>query len=64
MVMIDRSEVSRALAKAIAFKQCGKDEMANHWAAELVRLLDCADIVAPHYARVWQGVNAGAVRLV
>jgi len=23
--MIDRSEVNRALAKAIAYKQCGKD---------------------------------------
>jgi len=26
---IDRSEVSRALAKAIAYKQCGKDRDAE-----------------------------------
>ena len=26
--MIDRSEVSRSLAKAIAYKQCGKDREA------------------------------------
>lgn len=43
--MIDRSEVSRAVAKAIAFKQCGKDADAESWARELVRLLQCADIL-------------------
>jgi hypothetical protein len=47
--MIDRSEVSRALAKAIAFKQCGKDRQAEAWAAELVRLLECAAIIDPDY---------------
>lgn len=45
--MIDRSEVNRALAKAIAFKQCGKDAQAEAWAAELVRLLECAAILDP-----------------
>lgn len=43
--MIDRSEVSRALAKAIAFKQCGKDREAELWAYRLVELLECADIL-------------------
>ena len=43
--MIDRSEVSRALAKAIAYKQCNKQAEAEKWAAELVRLLECADIL-------------------
>lgn len=43
--MIDRSEVSRALAKAIAFKQCGKDEQAKEWARELIKLLELADIL-------------------
>ena len=43
--MIDRSEVARAVAKAIAFKQCGKDAEAANWARELVRLLECADIL-------------------
>jgi len=43
--MIDRSEVSRAMAKAIAYKQCGKDADAANWARELVRLLECAEIL-------------------
>ncbi len=43
--MIDRSEVSRALAKAIAYKQCGKDRDAEEWAIKLVRLLECANIL-------------------
>jgi hypothetical protein len=42
---IDRSEVNRALAKAIAFKNCGKDETAAEWAVRLVRLLECAEIL-------------------
>ena len=43
--MIDRSEVSRALAKAIAYKQCGKDLEAERWAKILVQLLECANIL-------------------
>lgn len=43
--MIDRSEVSRALAKAIAYKNCGKDREACEWARELVKLLECAEIL-------------------
>lgn len=43
--MIDRSEVSRALAKAIAYKQCGKQTQACEWARELVRILECAEIL-------------------
>ena len=43
--MIDRSEASRAMAKAIAYKQCGKDSDAAKWARELVRILQCADIL-------------------
>lgn len=42
---MDRSEIYRALAKAIAFKQCGKQTEAERWAAELVRALECADIL-------------------
>jgi hypothetical protein len=45
--MIDRSEVSRALAKALAFKQCGKDREAERWARRLVELLECARILKP-----------------
>lgn len=43
--MLDRSEISRALAKAIALKQSGKDKEAERWARELVNLLECADIL-------------------
>lgn len=45
-VVIDRPATARALAKAIAFKQCGKDRDAAEWARELVRLLQCAEILA------------------
>jgi hypothetical protein len=44
---MDRSEISRALAKAIAYKQCGKDDDAREWARKLVELLECAEILAP-----------------
>jgi hypothetical protein len=47
--MIDRVAVNRALAKALAYKQCGKDREALDWAAELVRLLECGDILRPGY---------------
>lgn len=44
---MDRSEINRALAKAIAYKQCGKHEEANLWAARLIGLLECAEIIDP-----------------
>ncbi len=50
--MIDRSEVNRALAKAIAYKNCGKQDAAEQWAAELVRLLECADILSGNSVNV------------
>jgi len=43
--MIDRSEVNRALAKAIAYKQCGKDRDAEAWARRLVELLELSNIL-------------------
>lgn len=43
--MIDRVEVSRALAKAIAYKECGKDRAAAAWAAQLVELLESSAIL-------------------
>lgn len=43
---INRSEVARAMAKAIAYKQCGKDAEAASWARQLVKLLECAEILA------------------
>lgn len=42
---INRSEVSRSLAKAIAYKNCGKDQEANEWARKLVEQLKCSDIL-------------------
>jgi hypothetical protein len=43
--MLNRSEIARALAKAIAYKQCGKDLLAEEWAIKLVKLLECANIL-------------------
>ena len=43
--MVDRSEAAKAMAKAIAYKQCGKDADAAQWARELVRILECAEIL-------------------
>ena len=43
--MIDRAEASRALAKAIAFKTCGKEAEAAEWARKLVHLLELAEIL-------------------
>lgn len=45
MGTIDRSEVNRSLAKAIAYKACGKDEEAAKWARLLVEQLECAEIL-------------------
>jgi hypothetical protein len=42
----DRSAISRAVAKAIAYHDCGKPEKAAAWAAELVRLLGAQGILA------------------
>ena len=43
--MIDRTEVNRALAKAVAYKNCGKHAQAEAWAWKLIRLLECGDIL-------------------
>lgn len=44
-MQVDRSATAQALAKAIAFKQCGKDSDAAQWARRLVELLECAEIL-------------------
>lgn len=49
MTQIDRAEASRALAKAIAFKACGKDDDAEMWAAKLVKMLECSRILHANY---------------
>lgn len=45
--MIDRTAISRAVAKAIAYKACGKNSEAHTWAREVVKLLECAEILRP-----------------
>lgn len=47
---VDRSAAAQAMAKAIAYKQCGKDELANEWARRLVEILECADILVREVA--------------
>ena len=42
---MDRTEINRALAKAIAYKQVGKDDDARLWARRLIHLLELADIL-------------------
>ena len=42
---VDRSEVSRSLAKAIAYQNCGKTEQAEEWARRLVEQLKLAQIL-------------------
>jgi hypothetical protein len=43
--MIDRSAVAQALAKAIAYKACGKNVEAAEWARRLISLLELAEIL-------------------
>ena len=42
---MNRSEINQALAKAIAYKQCGKDLEATRWAIRLLQLLEMAEIL-------------------
>ncbi|HEX8400510.1 MAG TPA: hypothetical protein VF628_02275 [Allosphingosinicella sp.] len=42
---IDHKATAQALAKAVAYKQCGNDQLANTWARRLVELLECHDIL-------------------
>jgi hypothetical protein len=44
-----RSEISQALAKAIAYRDCGKPDMANIWAIKLVKMLEAQAILRPEY---------------
>jgi hypothetical protein len=42
---IDRSELARCLAKAIAYQQVDKAEQAEQWARQLIRELQLANIL-------------------
>lgn len=44
---MDRSEINRALAKAIAYKNVGKDAEAANWARRLIELLELEQILVP-----------------
>ena len=55
---IDRSEVNRALSKALAFKACGQNDKANQWACELVKLLECAAILNDEHTSPREAVYA------
>ena len=44
-----RSEISQALAKAIAYRDCGKSDQAAEWAAKLVRMLEAERILRSGY---------------
>jgi hypothetical protein len=46
---MDRSKINRALAKALAYKQCGNERKAAAWAAELIRQLEVAQILQEPY---------------
>lgn len=45
--MVDRAELSRLLAQAIAYKNCGKDEKAEAAGNALLRALIANGIVSP-----------------
>lgn len=42
---MDRSEINRALAKALAYKQIGQQRDAETWARRLIHLLECENIL-------------------
>lgn len=55
---INRTETARALAKALAYQDCGKQAAAARWAAILVNLLECEGILMPeHRGLVRKGVE-------
>lgn len=42
---MDRSAINRALAKAMAYEQCGKPGDRDQWARELIKLLNASGIL-------------------
>lgn len=63
MTNLDRSEISQALAKAIAYKQCGKHASSELWAARLLGLLECADILDPRRIGIVDAAHGRRVEL-
>lgn len=55
--MIDsakRTEISRAVAKAIAYKNCGNEQMADGWARHVVALMECHGIMGDSDRQMYQ----------
>jgi hypothetical protein len=47
---IDRVNLNRALAKAIAYKQCGQEAKARKWAIQVIRELAMIELIdVDHY---------------
>jgi hypothetical protein len=44
-----RSELAQALAKAVAYRDCGKPAQAAEWAAKLVGMLEAQQILLPEH---------------
>lgn len=54
--IVDRQNAARALAKAIAYRDCGKDAEAERWAIALLHELQCTGILKPEtLARYYEG---------
>lgn len=49
---MNRSEISRALGKALAYAECGKFEEAQRWGEALVRQLELAGVFKAGSVRV------------
>ena len=45
--MANRSEINRALSKALAYVECGKQADAAHWTTELLAQLRNAGLPVP-----------------
>lgn len=43
---MNRKEIQRALAKALAYKKSGRQALAEAWTETLVQLLECTNILA------------------
>jgi hypothetical protein len=44
---LDRVNINRALAKVIAYRNCGKPAKADAWAVQLMRELQALNLVRP-----------------
>lgn len=58
--MTNRSEINRALAKALAYAECGKFEEAQRWGEVLIRKLELASVFKAGQVRVESEHNPNA----